>query len=74
METVATPGTVNLGGLVGDNSAGTIIGSVWDTTTSGQANGVGIANTKFTELVSGSLKKGDVVVTRRVLLDSKAEL
>ncbi|MBY0236431.1 MAG: efflux RND transporter periplasmic adaptor subunit [Burkholderiaceae bacterium] len=36
---------------------------------------VGIANTKFTELISsGSLKKGDAVVTRRAPVDGKAEL
>jgi len=35
---------------------------------------VGISNTRFTELLSGDLKRGDAVVTRRASKDKKEEL
>lgn len=35
---------------------------------------VGISNTRFTELVSGKLKRGDAVITRRAHLDKKDSL
>ncbi|WP_231512214.1 efflux RND transporter periplasmic adaptor subunit [Paucibacter sp. KBW04] len=34
---------------------------------------VGISNTKFTELLSGNLKRGDTVITRRILKDGNKD-